>query len=523
LGAGYGQPLFGFVPPLFYYPSALFRALGFSFIAAQNLAIFALLVLSGLGMYLLAGEFFGRRGGLVSAVAYLFAPYVLVVLYVRHALADFSAFAFLPLVWWGLYRFSVQGHYRFLLIGAPALALLLLSSNTVALITLPMLGLFLAWLAWAKRDRARLIMQRGVWVLGLGLGLSAFFWLPALGERGLVHLERVLTGYLDYQNHFVYLSQLIYSPWGYGLSWPGLHDEMSFGVGPAHLLLTGAAIWLIWSRRAGPGPGKLLATYFLAVLGLAAFFASPESLFLWERLALLQYLEFPWRFLSLIAVSTAFLCGFPFLLLGPGKERLADAFTVILVGGLFLLGFPKARPETFLAVTDADYTPRMIALNHIAVTTAEEYEPVWVQQRPQSPAGERLSLLSGSGSLTALHLSPTRYQFQATITQAARLRINTFYFPGWTLYVDGGERPLDYSSPQGVMEFSLEPGEHRVEVSFRDTPLRQVSTGLSLLALAGLALTPWLRRLHRHLVSKAPALTGDDKKSLAQVSDPRKA
>jgi hypothetical protein len=511
LSAGYGQPFFSFNPPLFYYVAALFRFFGFSFVAAQDLAIFALLLLSGLGMYLLAGEFFGRRGGLVSAVAYLFAPYLLVNLYVRHALADFSAFAFMPLAWWSLYCFSMGRGYRFLLMGAPALALLILSSNPVALMAFPALVLFLGWLAWAERSRSAPILKRGLWYLGLGLGLSAFFWLPALVERNLVHTARVLTGYLNYQNHFVYLSQLIYSPWGYGLSRPGLHDEMSFAIGPIHLVLAVAAIWLLRRIRARPGQGGLLVTFFLALLGLAAFFASGESLFLWEQLPLLQYLEFPWRFLSLVAVSTAFLCGFPFLLLGPEKDRLAYWLMVGLIGALFLLGFPKARPETFLAVTDADYSPGMIALRRISVTTAEEYEPVWVQERPQTPAPERLSLLSGAGNISAISLSPTQYLFQAAIMAAARLRVNTFYFPGWTLYVDGLERPVEYNNPQGVMEFSLEPGEHLIRVVFADTPVRQASARLSLLALGLLILTPWLGKLYSYLFSKVATPASGDK------------
>src|SRR5207249_3545009 len=142
-------------------------------------------------------EFFGRRGGLVSAAAYLFAPYLLVALYVRHALADFSAFAFIPLALWGLYRFAEGGRYPFLLTGALALALLLLSSNPVALITFPFLALLPAWLAWAAGSRRPLL--RGAWCVALGLGLSAFFWLPALAERNFVHLHRLLEGFFTYR------------------------------------------------------------------------------------------------------------------------------------------------------------------------------------------------------------------------------------------------------------------------------------------------------------------------------------
>jgi hypothetical protein len=49
--------------------------------------------------------------------------------------------------------------------------------------------------------------------------------------------------------------------------------------------------------------------------------------------------------------------------------------------------------------------------------------------------------------------------------------------------IDGVERPIDYSNPQGVMEFSLERGEHLVQLLFADTPVRLWSARLSLLTL----------------------------------------
>jgi hypothetical protein len=231
----------------------------------------------------------------------------------------------------------------------------------------------------------------------------------------------------------------------------------------------------------------------MILIPLAAFLTSNESSFLWERLSLLQYLEFPWRFLSLIAVGTAFLCGSPFLLLAPEKSRLANALMGILILALFLLGFPHAKPENFLKVRDEDYTPQAIVTGDIAVTTAREYEPIWVQERPQAPATEPVTLLEGEGRVLSVRLSPTYYEFHAGIAEKARLRVNTFYFPGWTLYVNGVERPIDYNNPQGVMEFSLERGEH-----FADIPVRLWSTRISLLALFLLLFAPWLERL-RHL------------------------
>lgn len=113
---------------------------------------------------------------------------MLETLYVRQALADFTAFASIPFAFWGLYRYARSGRYRFLLAGALAVALLLLSSNTIALIAVPALLVWVAWLGW--RERSRRVLLRGLACVALGLTLSAFFWLPALAERGLVQTAR---------------------------------------------------------------------------------------------------------------------------------------------------------------------------------------------------------------------------------------------------------------------------------------------------------------------------------------------
>ncbi len=487
LAFGYGEPTFNFSPPLPYYLVALAHAVGFDVIAAENMACLTLLALCGLSMYALAGEFFGRRGGLVSAVAYVFAPNLLATLYVRHALADYAAFAFLPVAFWSLQRFAQQGRRAHLVVVAGAVALLLLSSFSIALTAAPGLVLLPAWLAWTQRNPR--VLARGLMSLAAGAALAAFFLLPALTETSYVHIARRAERF-DFHDHFVFLRQLIASPWGYGFSVAGPDDGMSFAVGPLYLVLTGTALLClprIWSARREAG---VCVAFFLGLFVFGAFFSVGQSRVLWERLPVLHPMQFPWRFLSLVALSTAFLGGFP-LLLVKHRRRLAVGLTAALLAGFFGFGIAIAKPEGFLAARDADYSPENLATKGIPAT-GRELEPIWVREFPTAPARPPLIVVEGQGQIVEARLAPTRREFTVEIAQDARLRLNTFYFPGWTLFVDGVQEPIDFGNRNGTMEFRVPRGHHRVAFVFADTPPRLWGTGVSLATLVTLLLAWWL-------------------------------
>jgi hypothetical protein len=200
-------------------------------------------------------------------------------------------------------------------------------------------------------------------------------------------------------------------------------------------------------------------------------------------------------------VGTALLCGFPFLLLRPNSHRLPNVLMAVLIGSILVVGFPQAKPESFLDIQEADYIPQAIAQRGLAVTTTHEYEPIWVQQRPSHTAAPPVTLVSGEARILSARPSPTRFEIQADVLSEAKLGVNVFYFPGWTLYVDGDERPIDVSNPQGLVEFALEPGSHQVRILFHHTPVRLWSTWLSLLSAVLLLLSVWLLRAHQRRVS----------------------
>ncbi|HIN07114.1 MAG TPA: hypothetical protein EYM65_12920, partial [Dehalococcoidia bacterium] len=454
---GFGEPTFNFSPPVVYYLTAFFHVIGFSFLSAENLAAFAILVLSGLGMYLLAGQAFGPRGGLVSAVAYLFSPYLLVNLYVRHALADFSAFAFIPFAFWGLHRYTAVGGYWRLLIGAFSTALLVLSSTSVALITFPaLLLLFATMLFFEWRDRESSVipaLARGLWLFLLSLGLSAFYWLPSLAETDFVHLHRRLEGYSDFHNHFLYIHQLVFPQWGYGLSLPGSEDGMNFAIGPIHLLLLATSLWVSWRTATRLRQVGFLVPFFVSLSVLAGFFSIGTSVFIWERLSFLQMLQFPWRFLSLIAMGTGFVSGSMFLIFFRKSRWRATGLMWILIVALVVVGFPHAKPIGFVVI-NGSVTPSFIVTSG-RQDPLRQLEPIWVRQTPTAPAAERLTFIEGEGQVLTSKVTPTYYDFVTESTEATRMRVNTFYFPGWKVFVDEVERPVDIANLTGVMEFSL--------------------------------------------------------------------
>jgi hypothetical protein len=502
LGFGHGEPTFNFNPPLINYVSSLFHGMGLNFVAAEDAAVLLILLVSGIGMFFLAREFFGRRGALVSAVAYLFAPYLLSRLYVSHALADYAAFAFLPFAFWAVHRYTGEGQYRFLVTGAISSALILLSSSSAALMTFPALLLMVGWQSRARRQIGALI--RGAWCLLLGITLAAFFWLPSLTETGFVHIAR-REERLAYSDHFVSPLQLIHSPWGFGTSQAGTNDGLSFAIGPAYLIGAVIALLLLPRIQAISPKAGMAVKVFLVIGAGAAFMTTGLSKPIWDIVPALHPLQFPFRFLQLVALSTAFLLGAPFTTL-LGRPRVAAALAAVLIGALLALGLPQAKPEAYLNVSDADFTPQNIAARGIAAS-AREFEPIWVDAFPTTPAVvPGLTFVGGSGEVTDSASRPLRQLFAVDVSRDSLVKSSTFYFPGWTLYVDGVRRAVAPAGPDGLIEFYLEPGRHAVLLQFEDTPVRTLSGVTSLVAAVLLGMwwaASWRRRTRRALAEIA--------------------
>ena len=364
MGYGFGFPLFNFYPPLPYLIGEVFRIVGFSFVVTAKLTFAFSFVVSGITMYLLAKDFFGRLGGILSAVFYIWAPYQAVDVYVRGAMNEAWALAWFPLIFWAGYKLiachpershvifskkSVRGavegscenlkkalkdsfvlirsglqngNFKWIIVLALSYFALLTTHNLMIMIFTPFFAIWILLHLWQKNAWHKIpsLIFSGLWALGL----AAFFTLPALVENKFTQIKGQLVGYYDYTAHFVDLKQLLISRfWGYGPSvWIEAVDGMSFQIGHLHWILSlivGGILTIGVIRKIREiGVIKkfkknpiLLTTFYMILFGwFAAFMTHQRSTFIYLAIPQLGMVQFSWRFLGLVIFAFSFVVGY---------------------------------------------------------------------------------------------------------------------------------------------------------------------------------------------------------------------
>jgi Dolichyl-phosphate-mannose-protein mannosyltransferase len=488
LGSGYGQPLFIFHPPFFYWVAELWRLLGWNYVTAVNLACALLVVASALTMFLLARLYFGDVGGWLGAAAYLYVPYFAVDLYVRSAFEEFSLFPLVPLALYGFGTFAKRGSRGHWVLGAAAYALMLFCHFPAALLFSPLLAGFLAVTAW--REKSWHVLAEQAAGMAFGLGLGACTWLPAFTERPYVSLARALQGHGDFATHFVVPYQLFFSPWGYGYSVKGPDDGMSFALGWSHVLLAVAAsIWV--ARRPKLGDWRLMR--FFAIAGtLLCFLMLEDAAWLWEHVSLLPYVQFPWRLLGPAALCSAMLVA----ALGPAISNLRRHRWLAFGAALALLvipNLPHLQPDRTAVIDPAFWTPHQLAVTGFETTTAGEMTPRWMELSPSyTPVAAVVA--AGDAQIRDERRTGFHYTGQVIAKAGSRIRVSEAWFPGWTLRIDGRPAEAGPAPGSGLVEFTVPAGIHDVELTFGRSPARRLGESISLLFLAILALYIRLRR-----------------------------
>lgn len=486
MGYGYGYPLFNYYPPLPYYVAEIFHLLGFSYIDAIKILFILGLIFSGIFAYLLGKELWGKYGGLVTAVFYIYAPYHAVDVYVRGALNEFWGLVFFPAVFWAIYKIIKEEKKIFITFLALFFGLLLLSHNLMAFFIAPALVVWGIFFIWYLKKPFKLIwklLAGGLW----GIGLAAFFTLPVIFEQKFIHIETMFMGYFNYLAHFATIDQLFFSRfWGYGASMWGPVDEMAFPIGQIHWLIALISLVVficLWLKFKKKGI-YLIGLLFLFFLGYA-FLAHQRSTFIWQGIPILASAQFPWRFVGLSLFFATLLAGSIFTLIK--SKRKAAILAAIMILAVIGFNFSFFRPKKILKITDSEKLFSAKGWNKLQTDAIFDYLPIYAPRPPAKPApSEPWFAKGGGGQIKNFQKGTDWEKFEANVERETIIKLPLYDFPRWQVLVNDKPIKINHENELGLISFRLQEGSYRVEARLKNTPIRSFSNLISLISWLGM-------------------------------------
>ena len=467
LNFGYGYPLFNFVYPLPYYLGLVVHFFGLSFVDSIKSLFFVSVPLSAFFMFLASKKVWkNTQAGLISAVFYVYFPYRIVDLYVRGSLGESLAFVLFPLIIFLFLNISGEKKdYFFIPLASLCLGLLIMTHNIMSVF----FGIILlVFIAYSLINNRNLIGKYLVFIL-LGLGISSFFSLPALLEKKNILLSVIPIA--DRNIYFASLKQLILPKWGYGV--PTEANGFSYQLGISYILVFLLSVWFFFTNLFKHKLKRdfLIPLLILIILFIALMFKPTKIL--WENIPLLSEINYPWTLLGPLGFLISLLAGFL-----ARKEITIKIITSILIIFSAAVIIPYAKPNYFINRGDSFY------LTNLATTTSSnELMPLWVKNHPKTNVGKKVEILKGEGQIEIVKSRSNDIRFNLDLIKESIVRINTIYYPGWTIRDENGKiLSPDYKNDYGVMDIRLSKGKHFIKANFGETNLRLAADIISVLS-----------------------------------------
>lgn len=503
-----GSPIFVYIYPLPYFLGSFIHELGASFSTSFEILMALSFMFSAIFAYFWLKEVFqSEKAALVGAIFFTWVPYRFSLVYVRASISESLAYTFLPALLWGLTLLSKKNTPKGVALTAIFFSALLLSQNLVAYMVAPLVISYLTIIAIINKSFKYFLIS--LLALIWGFLISSFTYIPVIFERDLIRFDELFQ--MVYNSHFVTVSQLIHSPWDYGFSLPGLNDSMSFQIGLAHILATFLAVMfllLVLLKKFGK-PAKLLyslitvpqkqdialSVLFFVTLILTIFFTleTKTTFYFWKFFKPIQFIDIPWRYLGITAISTAFLAGF---VIKVSQSRVMLLFLIIAV---------LVANRNHLRINQQKFLSDDYVINYQgSATQFNEFTP-----NTRNSIGStqdfvsRIESIKGNIKIYDLLQKSNQVSFKTQSETPARIQVNLIKFKGWQILQDGQKFTNDLSLVDNSYRFTYRPnvdtsglydiivpaGSHQFLFKYQETPLRTAANIISIVSLTLALLT----------------------------------
>ncbi len=471
--ANYGLPVGIFSHQLPLYLGSLIESITNDPVLSTNILTFVGIVLTNWLFYYFLRLYVSPLSALTATILLSIAPYRILNVYIRGAVPEtFSAF-FLPLIliclYW-LFHKKNKSAFFFLLFSIAALAL---THPMMFLIYTILIIPYAGYLIIRDKKNIKVLLTRVAVLISaffLGLGMASYYLIPLVLEKKYFYFgqwENLLNdSFLGTQNFFgsqwYYFYQTDIATRGHVIQ-VGLPEMVFFFVGILFL-------WKIFQKKKANEQLQLLLLVVL-VGAIILFLMTPFAKGVYGLISPLQNIQFPWRLLSLFIFI-------PPVILAIILDRIRFKWVIILIVIIIAgLRFPQMYGKNYTIHSNEYYARTLENLHSVGMNT------VWTGKTEEYPVRiKQAEIIDGRGTLQEKTMLNTHRQYIITGQEPLRVVDYTFYFPGWKVFVDKKEIPLEFQDSQyrGMITYSVPSGEHTVDVTFMDTLVRKSAKAVSL-------------------------------------------
>src|SRR5258707_1692334 len=492
---GFGEPRFIFYPPL----SWLFGAFLGTLIRWQSVALVfnvCTQVFAGLSMYALARRISERRFAvLLAAGCFAANPYALLIIYMRSDFAELLAIAFFPLLFLAALRVSGDlsgGEKRDWLRNAFPFAVwfcaIWLSNAPAAVIATYSVALVFAIAAW--RQRSAVPLKDGAAGMVLGFGFAAFYLIPAIYEQRWVNISGALAGGLRPAENFLFAKTS-----------DAEHDDFNRIASRLAVLLiawvcvAAIAAWRLRSTTSDSAR-KTIPQVTTGVLAAGAIFLMlPISNVLWKVLPELRFVQFPWRWMSVLAVCAVVLTA------ASARDWMRWVWVMCVVVVLGGSGYVLVKEAWW----DTEDMPALQAAlkKGAGFEGTDEYDPIGDDRTDLPQQRQRAMMQSVSGDsevykeakIVVERWSAEHRTVRVVASKPGRLAVELLNYPGWRVTLNGNLLLPQHPRRTEQMIVPVPAGESEIHIDFTRTIDRAAGGWISALSfLASLGALGWKRR-----------------------------
>jgi hypothetical protein len=492
---GFGEPRFIFYPPISWMFGA---ALGFvvPWIFVPAVFIIFAQTLAGMCAFALGLRLFPPSGALVCAVCYAANPYALLIVYMRSDFAEQLALAFFPLLFLaaaevsGVLNSPARSPRRSIVFLAIMFAAVWLTNAPAGVVASYSLTMLFVWSVVTKKSWRPLL--HGSAALALGFGLVGFYLVPAAYEQSWVNISLALASGLQPSQNFLYavIADAEHNAF----------NRIASNTAVLMMVLTGIFAALSFPRgRSTAGPlNKSLWSALVALSVTAVFLLIRISNILWEVLPKLRFVQFPWRWMSILAIPFAV-----FISAAVVRKQMRGYRAASMIAAVLTILACTATYMVRHTWWDSEDVPVLLEAlqNDEGFEGVDEYDPLGDDHSLLPEKSERVMVIPATreagvksdAEVTVQPWTAERKEIRVTTREPSVLRLRLLDYPAWRVEVNKAVVVPEHTGESAQITVPLSPGLSHVVVRFIRTPDRTIGAAISVASVL-IALLLFTRR-----------------------------